>query len=109
MIFIFISLLVNVYPIKLLFGKRAPTIVIGTKTNEGSSDVTVVTAKAPQKDQKVPSKVLSDDQIQKLNEGELSFCPICSCKQTNKKTKTKKTNKQKANCVLRMSLVVLVV
>ena len=86
MIFIFISLLVNVYPIKLLFCKRAPTIVIGTKTNEvneGSSDVTVVTAKAPQKDQKVPSKVLSDDQIQKLNEGELSFCPICSCKQTN--------------------------
>lgn len=86
MIFIFISLLVNVYPIKLLFGKRAPTIVIGTKTND-------VTAKAPQKsqkDQKVPSKVLSDDQIHKLNEGELSFCPICPCNQTNRETN--KTN-----------------
>lgn len=51
LIFIFISLLVKVYPIKLLFGKRAPTIVIGTETNEGLGDVT---AKAPQEEPEGP-------------------------------------------------------
>jgi len=60
LIFIITFLLVNVYPIKLLFGKKAPTTVIGTKTDKGISDVQA---------SKKTTKVLSDEQIQQLNDG----------------------------------------
>ena len=65
--------MVIIHPVKLLFGKKVPTIVIGAKTNERIGGVL---ANIPQMSQKVPSKVLSDEQVQKLNEGKWSVSSI---------------------------------
>ncbi|XP_022790217.1 uncharacterized protein LOC111329715 isoform X2 [Stylophora pistillata] len=65
------KLLIIIHPVKLLFGKKVPTIVIGAKSNER---IGRASANIPQKSQKVPSKVLSDEQVQQLNEAHFDLC-----------------------------------
>lgn len=68
--------MVTIHPVKLLFVKKVPTIAIGAKTNERIGGVPANIPQKSQKDQKVPSKVLSDEQVQELNEGNWFFSSI---------------------------------
>ncbi|XP_074632929.1 uncharacterized protein LOC141891808 [Acropora palmata] len=68
------KLLITIHPVKLLFVKKVPTIVIGAKTNERIGGVPANIPQKSQKDQKVLSKVLSDEQVQELNEAHFDLC-----------------------------------